>query len=407
MAEDAEVGESSQRSAEDAEVGESSQRSAEDAEVGESSQRSLAYVEVIQELNPIPGATIIEVATILGWKVVVKKGLYRQGDLVIYAEIDSILPPWPTFVNDKLDRVNFRIRTIKLRNQISQGYCIPLSALKEHPTKKFEIIYPEGEQNVLLQDKETNEQITLSVGTDVTNLIGIKKYEVVDTYLKKGSMNYRKFPTFILKTDQPRVQNLSKILPQLPPDLEFEVTEKLEGTSITVFYSEINRRNPYFGICSRNFEFVLPEIPTESQIPYKVIVLEMGLKQKLEAYKKNIALQGELIGPKIQSNIYNLKGWQWKIFDVFLIEEQRYATPSERTQILSDLSINNEHVVPILHKSMKLTGLSIPDLLQQADGFSQLNTATKREGIVFKSLSLVNQGVFHFKAVSNSYLLSH
>ena len=86
--------------------------------------RTLASIETISELNPISGADKIEVARIKGWNVVVKKGQFEVGNKVVYCEVDSILPERPEF--EFLKDKHYRIRTVKLRGQVSQGICFPL-----------------------------------------------------------------------------------------------------------------------------------------------------------------------------------------------------------------------------------------------------------------------------------------
>ena len=53
--------------------------------------RKLAHIEYITDIQPIPKADLIAVATVLGWKVVVKKGEFKVGDKVVYVEVDSIM----------------------------------------------------------------------------------------------------------------------------------------------------------------------------------------------------------------------------------------------------------------------------------------------------------------------------
>lgn len=91
--------------------------------------RKLASIQKIIGLEPIEGADNIMKAKVLGWELVIKKGEYAVGDFCIYCEIDSVLPNKPEF--EFLKSKNFRIRTIRLRGQISQGICFPLSMLPE------------------------------------------------------------------------------------------------------------------------------------------------------------------------------------------------------------------------------------------------------------------------------------
>eukprot|EP01117_Protostelium_nocturnum_P000385 TRINITY_DN10455_c0_g1_i1.p1 TRINITY_DN10455_c0_g1~~TRINITY_DN10455_c0_g1_i1.p1 ORF type:complete len:407 (+),score=129.98 TRINITY_DN10455_c0_g1_i1:134-1354(+) len=374
----------------------------------ESSDRPLAYIQRILELAPIPGADLIEVATILGWKVVVGKGAYKVGDPVIYCEIDSILPPWQVFIDDKLDKNKFRIKTIRLRGQISQGYCIKPKHLETHPTRSFQLtetVNDETKQvDLSLLDKADGSTIPLIEGKDLTQLIGITKYEVQNSSDFKGPSNrqiIRNFPDFLKKTDQPRIQNFPQY-PTLLAEVEFEVTEKLEGQSVTAYFRKsASIPEGRFGICSRNLE-----LKTEGEDISNVVktLLSFEVDKKMREYGQNVALQGELIGPGIQCNIYKLKEYRWVIFDVFLIDEYRYATSIEREKILNEIGYADR--VPVLFPSYKIGGMKLDEIVKMGEGKSTLLKTQEREGIVFKSNSVGNSGSpVTFKAISNAYLL--
>ncbi|MFN8396383.1 MAG: hypothetical protein U0176_17290 [Bacteroidia bacterium] len=100
-----------------------------DNPVNSAPMRTLASIQRIKSLAPIPGADAIEKATVLGWQLVVKKGEFQVGDLAVYCEIDSLLPDRPEF--EFLKPRGMRIKTIRLRGEISQGICFPLSILPE------------------------------------------------------------------------------------------------------------------------------------------------------------------------------------------------------------------------------------------------------------------------------------
>ena len=110
--------------------------------------RKLATVQKISKVEKIENADKIEKVYVNGWEVVVKKGEFKENDLIVFVEIDSIVPERPEF--EFLRDRKFRIRTVKLRKQISQGLVCPLSIL---PNKKW---------------KE---------GDDVTDILGVKKYD--------------------------------------------------------------------------------------------------------------------------------------------------------------------------------------------------------------------------------------
>lgn len=373
------------------------------------SGRSLAYFERILKLEAIVGADVIEIATVLGWRVVVKKGLYKVGDPVVYCEIDSILPPWQYFIDDKMDSRGFKIKTIKLRGEISQGYCIPIKELINHPHKKIKAVYKEEDNNnetiVHLLDEDSNEKIPIEMGRNLTDFIGIKKiteYVQIPRNVNGSNRKAYTFPSFIKRTDQTRIQSVPHYF-DLHQDLLWEVTEKLEGSSITVF-----KKGKESGVCSRNF---LIEDFQGSDI-HQAVIEDLDLLNRLSTIDLNIALQGEILGPKIQGNIYQLRKNYFKIFDIFLIDSQRYATHDERIEILNSLKLTpSDHMAPVISNSFSLKGKTLSDILDMANGFSILKESKPkilREGLVFKSTSTigsVNQSVVSFKAISNQYLL--
>lgn len=94
-------------------------------------ERKLASIQRISSLSPIDGAEKILKATVLGWELVVAKAdNFKVGDLVVYCEVDSVLPPKPEF--EFLRERKFRIKTIKLKGQVSTGIIFPLTILENY-----------------------------------------------------------------------------------------------------------------------------------------------------------------------------------------------------------------------------------------------------------------------------------
>ena len=198
-------------------------------------ERKLASIKKITNIQPIEGADMIELASVGGWNVVVAKNVnHKVGDLVIYCEIDSFLPIKEEFEflrkssYKKMDeQEGFRLKTMKLRGQLSQGLILPIS-----------ILNPPG----------TNIYVESFEGLDVTEMLGIVKYEPpIPTQLAGKVVGG--FPSFIQKTDEERIQNLSNEYEHYKTNHKFFVTEKLDGTSMTVYLNEGK-----FGVCSRNWE---------------------------------------------------------------------------------------------------------------------------------------------------------
>lgn len=346
--------------------------------------RKMASIRSIDNIEPITNADSIEVATVGGWKVVVKKGEFKTNDLVVYLEIDSWVPTSlaPLLSKGKEPKVfngvkGERLRTVKLRGQISQGLLLPIDCTT----------ISDGEGNV----------ISVSEGDDVTEFLGIQKWErPLPTQLRgqaKGN-----FPSFIRKTDQERCQNLQKNIFVDWKDLEWEISLKLDGSSLTGYYN-----NGETGICSRNLE--LMDNDENSGNSFIQTFNSSGLKDAIKSIGRNVAVQGEMMGEKIQGNRENLTGTILFIFDVFDIDNQQYMTPQDRLEFINLLFKNGYtgDIAPILNSKTTLHNIgisNITDLLSFADGESINNPV--REGVVFKC---VTNGDISFKAISNKFLL--
>jgi len=396
--------------------------------------RKLASIQRITGLRPIPGADLIEAADVLGWSVVVKKGDFAVGDLVVYFEVDSWLdasnPVYASFEERFTNwgtKRGMRLKTIKLRKQLSQGLILSISDFVE--------LSPSVRGSAVAE------------GDDVTDLLKVEKWEPLEAQQseKDGpsqASKTRPFPWFLRKTDQERVQNYIGLIPNVADDEEFEATVKLDGSSMTVYV--IGNENPYYaevykawvarqragksvaaklwlrvkeffgkadkpkfiaGVCSRNIELGL-----DADNHFSQYVRDHGIIDKITANSSTneaIAFQGELIAPSIQENHEKVSGYEWHVFDVFNITEQTYLRPvaARLATEFSGLSY-----VPVLERRLSLKQFQsvldptpraqVENILAYAEG-PGMNPGVKREGVVFKS----NRRDFSFKAISNSYLL--
>ena len=175
-------------------------------------ERKLASVQRIASIRPIEGADAIEVARINNWDVVVKKNEFKEGELCVYFEIDSFLPIREEFeflrkssFKKMGDQEGFRLKTIRLRGQVSQGLVVPITILNGDYIIGISQ-QPHGDQ---LQLGPYDDALVIEEGADVTELLGVEKYEPpIPAELSGKVKGY--FPSFIHKTDEERVQNLVK-----------------------------------------------------------------------------------------------------------------------------------------------------------------------------------------------------
>jgi RNA ligase (TIGR02306 family) len=228
---------------------------------------------------------------------------------------------------------------------------------------------------------------------DVTEILGIVKYEAPIPAQLAGEAKGM-FPSWIQKTDQERVQNLKKEFDDwLEEKHVWEVTEKLDGSSMTVYLCGED-----FGVCSRNLELK----PNESNSFWKV-ALRNDLELKLRQANRNLALQGELIGEGIQRNPYKIKGQEFFLFDIYDIDASKYLTSAERKAFVKEHNIKHAPVLAFGAELYDTLGInSIDGILKFAEGKSVMGTiGCEREGLVFKSITTQCS----FKAISNKFLL--
>jgi RNA ligase (TIGR02306 family) len=359
-------------------------------------ERKLASIQRVNELRPINGADLIELAIINGWQVVVAKNVGHQvGDLVVYCEIDSFLP-----IRDEFEFLRkssykklkggtegFRLKTIKLKGEISQGLVLPKSVLTAS----------------LAEIGQLEEDL------DVTEVLGIVKYDP-PLPAELGGVAKGNFPSFIPKTSEDRVQNIAKKYSGLglQSKHKFYATEKLDGSSATYYV-----RDGQFGVCQRNYELEDPgefvpgmemcddgiKRPKKQNLFWKV-ANELDLERKLIATGLNIAVQGELIGEGIRENRYGITGQELRVFNVFMIDDQSYAGPSQLCEFVS--SVLEIQTVPIIDVEFLLPE-TIEELLKVADGKSELNNTVNREGLVIRS----HDSSISFKVISNKFLIEN
>lgn len=359
--------------------------------------RKLARIVLIDDIIPHPNADMLEIAIIDGWQCVVKKGEFTPKMKAIYVEVDAAVPLDSRAFeflegrnNVTLDGKRYaRIKTIKLRKEISQGLVIPVD-------------YADGD-----------------VGVDVTEALGIVKYEKPEEAARNslgGMGKVNTFPSFLRKTDQERVQNITRQYAAAVEAKElFEATYKLDGSSLTAYCNK-----GVLGVCSRNVGFTLGghkvsffnavknflktrkwvrEIPADNN-SFTQMAIEAGLDQAVTNIYlhtgRSVALQGEMVGPAIQKNFEGVDKNSFFLYDIYDIDKQEYLLPEERQKMAAEFGIPH---VPIWMHSMELPA-TVVDAITLADGPSGLN-GKYREGLVFKSLTRD----FSFKVISNRYLI--
>lgn len=334
----------------------------------EEAQRNLASVQTIIDVQKHPNADTLDIVKVLGWQCVAKLGEFKTGDSAVYFEIDSILPDRPEF--EFLRSKKFRIKTIKLRGELSQGLVFPLSILSG------------GEY---------------AVGQDVTEVLGVKKYEPYVPAQLAGTIKGN-FPTSLVpKTDEVRVQSEPGLLDEMRGKWCY-ASIKMDGTSATYV---VNNEDTH--VCSRNLS--LKEPGEGDKVPvYWQMERKYGIIEKLKATGKRLAIQLEICGPGIQKNRMGLAEIEPFVFDAYDIETGRYLDLENLVKVCEDLGLKT---VPLLSNFVFDDSVTMDKLIEMAKG--TYPNGYPREGIVIRPLQGVYSEILKhrlsFKVVSNEYLL--
>lgn len=358
--------------------------------------RKLVTIRRVDQVAKHPNADSLDLIRIGGWQVVAKLGEFKEGDFCVFFEIDSILPDVLQFkfLIDKQGKyyergLGARLRTIKLRGSVSQGLALPLSSFPHFFTR-------------------VQHDVASHLDEDFTEAFGVYKYEPPKAG-EPGALAGNAagaWPAGFPKTDQERIENCYNEMLNLTIDgepLDWIVEEKMEGSSITLFAED-----GVFGVCSHNVNLKVDDSNLDNRFVKAALKNGWNLIAGLDG---NWAFRGELVGPGIQGNIYNLTEDHILIFDIWDIDLQRYLTLDERNEVMNhcaQIGVNAEFVPCVDY----VTALpSLDAIISGADGLSIVPGNIKREGLVYKSYKVVKDRfgrdyIPSFKAVSRDYLLS-
>lgn len=335
--------------------------------------KKLASIEIIKNIKKHPNADSLEIAEILGWQTVVKKGIHKEGDKVVFITIDSIVPKcqWSEFLTDKEKPDKpIRIKNIKLRGEYSSGLVIPLS---EFPSQFVE---------------------TTVIGEDLTTLLGIQKY-VKDIPANLSGENEGDFPTHLIsKTDEDNGLNDPELVEEvLKADTHITITQKLDGSSVTVIVED----GAIVQVCSRN----LSKKDTEKSLFWKC-ARQLNIPDNWTGI-----VQGELVGNGIQKNPLKLE--DNKIF-VFQIKTDVGYMSYEVMEIFCKTQLQCD-VVPLISKlevaaTIKLWVDPLHKLQELAD-LQRYDSGLPGEGIVVRPSSyprsFESRRPLGFKLINRNY----
>lgn len=338
-------------------------------------KRKLASVQYVHDVTPIEGADKIECVHVLGWQCVANKGNFKVGDTCVYMEVDSFLPICEQFEflrsssykKSEILGEGFRLKTMKFRGQISQGLVQPLTIL------------PEG---------------SYQIGDDVTEILGIRKWEVEERVTSSGTV-IGDFPAGIPKTDELRVQSYPQLIEEFKQVPEYYISTKMDGTSVTMYL-----KDGHFGVCGRNYEYA-----DDGKCAMWNYAHEHKIPEKLrECSVSDIAIQGEFCGAGIQKNRLKLVHPEWYVFTIIDLQTRRRYSLRKMQELCKHLGLT---MVPMEEVKSDFAYNSVEQLLERAKG--KYPSGMNKEGIVLRPVEPVYspaiEGPLSMKVLNNDYLL--
>lgn len=346
--------------------------------------RKLASIQYVHDITPIKNADRIELVHVLGWQVVCKKGEFHAGDHAVYFEIDSFLPMderYSFLKNSSYKKSDilgegYKLRTVTLRGELSQGLLLPLSDFPEITTDEL--------------------------GTDVTELLHVRKWDIEERATDSGTI-IGSLPNGVPKTDETRVQVAPELIRELG-NQPYYITTKMDGSSHSISIDDEGN----FHVAGHSYEYA-----DDGKSSFYDLVKKNGFEQKLRAYLadhhfSSMTVQGEFCAPKIQGNPVKLKTPHWFVFTA--IADWKRLGMKETKDVCKAL---DAEMVPVTetgdHFDEKYP--TVEDVLARADremyriGMEKV----KAEGIVVRPVEPVYSdlvcGYLSMKAVSNKYLL--
>lgn len=334
--------------------------------------RKLASVQKITNLEPVGKKGNEEVASILGWKVLVKPNQFKVDEKVIYFEIDSVLPSnksWTKGIKPK----NLHIKTTKNYGIVCQGYI-----------KKLAILSKLENFNMKIEDLEE--------GFDLTDILEVTKYEEDPEEIAKEEE--KKYPsTLIEKSDEIRLQSNLNYL-DLFAGKEFYSSLKYDGSSSTYLIDPTTNK---FKICSRNFC-----VDENEKSIYSEIAKKYDIKNKLMKAGGIYAIQGEIYGPKVNGNGLKVPELSIAVFTIKNIKDNYYLGLEEMKKVCKELDLP---MVEVIEEGI-FNYKTVEEMIAKSKG-NYPGIDNPREGLVYRLKKdwNVHGKRLSFKVINDDYLV--
>ena len=330
-------------------------------------------------IEPHPNADRLELAAVGGFRCVVGKGSFTDGDLAAYIPEGSICPDWliaELGLEGKLagSKKN-RVKAVKLRGALSQG-----------------LVYP-------VQDGTVRGR-PVAEGDEVTDLLELVKYEPPIPTTLQGEVTAMHGATIHYD-----IENVKKYPDELRDGEPVVFTEKLHGTWCCLgWHPDHGPIVTSKGMSDRGMALLLNEANESNLYVRTWRAYEAAFETvriRLAADGRPFYVLGEVFGRGVQDLHYSEPNPAFRVFDAYLGEPRcgRYLAQDEMEAALGELF----PLVPMLYRGPFSTAL----MLEHTDGATALGGGHVREGIVVKPAAERDSpvcGRVILKSVSGDYL---
>jgi RNA ligase (TIGR02306 family) len=331
-------------------------------------------VVAIEDVRPHPNADSLELATIKGWQMAVKKGQYQNGAKVVYFEGGTILPQDMT---DKLGVTNY----MQNKTDINGDRVLVVGRVKLRGEPSFGLVVDLGE-------------VTWELGTEVSGWYGAKKFfPPVKTTAGDADTDHYQFPAY---TDVENMRNFPAILED---GEEVEASEKLHGTNSRVGYVfEIGTPNGLTWMAgSRTLRRKQPE-PENNWYPLTLDPVKNMLNCVADNGGMQAVLYGEVFGKGVQNYDYGTNRPEYRAFDLMI--DGKYVDRHTFYELCDKFGVKT---CPVMYRGP----FSIEAIKAVSDGPSQVGGDKSREGVVVRPVVERNHprvGRVILKYVGDTYL---
>ena len=361
-------------------------------------------------------ADALELAEVGAYQAIVRKGDFQTGDLGVYIPEQSIVPDWlikRLGLEGRLaGKEKNRVKAVKLRGVLSQGLIVPCPRVIELDWATMDADEGKGFltlDNTLEEGVPVGEYKEVSLDDDVTELLGITKWEPVIPASMSGEV-YN--PHFQFKYD---IENFKRHPDVLNDAEEVVMTEKIHGTFCMVAHlplgewseDHLDRR---WVVASKGLAAQgIALKPTEENMAkntYFRALIAHDVFRKLRGIinvRDKVVVLGEVYGRGVQDLKYGNESndYGFRVFDIYV---EGLPVPHYILEVMCHEA--ELEMVPVLYK-----GPFGEDVMEEVTNGKETISGTEahmREGVVIKPAGERTSpeiGRVILKSVSEDYLL--